>query len=183
MYVIFFSRLRNANQWTVHLGKFYKEKTEATEQLRYMKKLLIHPKYKFELSNSVGKCLFNSPMLWIAVAFKSWPVLRYHYWRNENNGNMCISWNYGITGKTSWFFFFTRKSSQFSFLQEKLINFSLNQSTKEKYSKNISLNKIWRVNKSHCNHIQLHHFFEYDGSKKCFLNADIFGIALYFVYS
>ncbi|GFS76777.1 ovochymase-1 [Nephila pilipes] len=35
----------NASLWTVHLGKFIKEKKESTEQVRYIKEIIIHPKY------------------------------------------------------------------------------------------------------------------------------------------
>ncbi|GIY17433.1 hypothetical protein CDAR_1892 [Caerostris darwini] len=35
----------NASLWTVHFGKFFKEKTDPTEQLRYIKEIIIHPRY------------------------------------------------------------------------------------------------------------------------------------------
>ncbi|CAL1272701.1 unnamed protein product [Larinioides sclopetarius] len=41
----------NASMWTVHLGKFFKEKAESTEQVRYIKEIIIHPKYTGLSSN------------------------------------------------------------------------------------------------------------------------------------
>ncbi|GBL97263.1 Enteropeptidase [Araneus ventricosus] len=41
----------NASMWTVHLGKFLKEAAESTEQVRYIKEIIIHPKYTGLASN------------------------------------------------------------------------------------------------------------------------------------
>ncbi|XP_054708366.1 serine protease 30-like isoform X2 [Uloborus diversus] len=40
-----FRDLHNASQWTAHLGKYYKELEEEQEQVRYLRKIIVHPKY------------------------------------------------------------------------------------------------------------------------------------------
>ncbi|XP_035222508.1 serine protease 30-like isoform X2 [Stegodyphus dumicola] len=42
----------NASLWTAHFGKFYKEKKETTEQIRYLKEIFIHPDYNGMRTNS-----------------------------------------------------------------------------------------------------------------------------------
>ncbi|KAG8193237.1 hypothetical protein JTE90_005584 [Oedothorax gibbosus] len=102
-----FTGFKNTSLWTIHFGKYYKESNEPTEQVRYIRQILIHPRYsKVTLIGGLNRkdcdialIRFNAP---VTMTEYVRPVCLAPWLAQVNPGTICYVTGWGETRGTGY---------------------------------------------------------------------------------